>query len=66
MCDCHVVSGRSDPQAAEVDHIQPHRGDRALFFSLGNLQTLCKFCHSTAKQRMERGGRMQRDDGWAP
>jgi 5-methylcytosine-specific restriction protein A len=28
-----------------VDHVVPHRGDRALFFSLGNLQGLCARCH---------------------
>jgi len=32
---------------AHVDHIVPHRGDRALFWDeLGNWQTLCTACHS--------------------
>lgn len=30
----------------EVDHIVPHRGNRALFENTNNLQTLCKSCHS--------------------
>ena len=32
-------------QAIDVDHIKPHRGDPALFFG-GELQSLCKSCHS--------------------
>lgn len=32
--------------AEEVDHIQPHRGNRKLFFDGSNLQSLCKSCHS--------------------
>ncbi|NVK56669.1 MAG: HNH endonuclease [Alteromonadaceae bacterium] len=32
--------------ATDVDHIKPHRGDRAIFFDQGNLQSLCKSCHS--------------------
>ena len=31
--------------ATVVDHIKPHRGDTALFFDAGNLQSLCKPCH---------------------
>jgi 5-methylcytosine-specific restriction protein A len=32
--------------AKEVDHIQPHRGDPALFYDEINLQSLCKPDHS--------------------
>jgi 5-methylcytosine-specific restriction enzyme A len=32
--------------ASDVDHIKPHRGNRALFFDYGNLQSLCHSCHS--------------------
>jgi len=39
-----------------ADHIQPHRGDRELFFARANLQCLCKPCHDGAKQREERAG----------
>jgi 5-methylcytosine-specific restriction protein A len=31
--------------ATEVDHIEPHRGDRELFWNVRNLQGLCKTCH---------------------
>jgi 5-methylcytosine-specific restriction endonuclease McrA len=42
-----------------VDHITAPRGDEDLFFSPGNLQTLCPGCHSfkTAKEINERRGR---------
>ncbi len=31
--------------ATVVDHIVPHRGDRALFWDENNWQALCKSCH---------------------
>ena len=37
-----------------ADHIKPHRGERELFFSAGNLQCLCATCHNRDKQREER------------
>lgn len=49
----------ADTSQLVADHIEPHRGQRARFFDLGNLQTLCKKCHDTHKQRAEhaqRGG----------
>ena len=40
---------RKDPpqytQATVVDHIRPHRGNRALFWDQSNWQPLCKECH---------------------
>lgn len=38
---------------SDIDHISPHRGDRAMFHDPGNLQVLCKECHK-AKTRQER------------
>ena len=32
-------------KATVVDHIQPHRGDPALFWDENNWQALCKSCH---------------------
>jgi len=32
--------------ATDVDHIIPHRGDKALFWDENNLQALCHSCHS--------------------
>lgn len=40
-----------------ADHIRPHRGDAALFWSPANLQCLCKACHDKTKQSQERAGR---------
>ncbi|MBK8455675.1 MAG: HNH endonuclease [Thiofilum sp.] len=32
--------------ATVVDHIVPHRGDRALFYAESNCQGMCATCHS--------------------
>ncbi|WP_349253802.1 HNH endonuclease signature motif containing protein [Bradyrhizobium sp. CB2312] len=40
--------------AVVVDHIKPHRGDRALFWDKGNWQPLCTHHHNSTKQRLER------------
>lgn len=41
--------------ATVVDHIQPHRGDQALFWDRENWQSLCATCHNSAKQAEEKG-----------
>ena len=38
-------------KATDVDHIIPHRGDRALFWDQGNWQALCHSCHSKKTAR---------------
>lgn len=45
-------------RATVVDHIVPHRGDRALFSDPKNLQSLCKRCHDrkTLMERRQRQG----------
>ena len=47
-----MVEGCNEP-ATIVDHIRDHHGDRELFFSWDNLQSLCKHHHDekTAKTR---------------
>ena len=40
-----------------VDHIKPHRGDMVLFWDKTNWQSLCKSCHDSWKQRLEKSGR---------
>ena len=50
-----IGTGRDDPLSPECDHIQPHRGDPALMWDMGNLQTLHKRCHSI-KTIVEDGG----------
>lgn len=32
--------------ATDVDHIIPHKGDKRLFWSINNLQGLCRSAHS--------------------
>lgn len=41
--------------ATVVDHIKPHKGDKALFWQRANWQPLCKPCHD-AKTVREDGG----------
>lgn len=48
--------GRLERDTAQLvaDHIRPHRGDPKLFWAETNLQTLCKPCHDSLKQREEK------------
>lgn len=52
--------------ATVADHIKPHRGIEALFFSPRNLQSLCTEHHDRAKQSEERLGYSKAIglDGW--
>jgi len=45
LCRACQAQGRVEA-ATEVDHVEPHRGDPALFFAFANLQPLCRSCHS--------------------
>ena len=45
--------------ATDVDHIQPHRGDRNLFWDQSNWQSLCSSCHS--RKTIAEGG----SGGWS-
>lgn len=52
-------------QAQVVDHIKPFRDDWSLRLDPANLQSLCKRCHDSTKQREERGSnRAVGVDGW--
>ena len=42
--------------ASVVDHIKPHKGDKALFWDQANWQPLCASCHSGTKQQLENSG----------
>src|SRR5690606_7126857 len=53
LCRYCAERGRITP-ADVADHIEPHKGDRMKFFR-GELQSLCHTCHSSVKQREERG-----------
>ena len=53
-------------EADTVDHITPHKGNMKLFFT-GPFQSLCKECHSSTKQRLEKSGEFGCDvDGIVP
>ncbi|WP_371263772.1 HNH endonuclease signature motif containing protein [Paenibacillus sp. UNC496MF] len=41
--------------ATIVDHIRPHKGDKALFWDRNNWQPLCKSCHDTKTVREDGG-----------
>lgn len=57
---CRDYNGLVTP-ATVADHVEPHKGDRELFFC-GELQSLCDSCHSGIKQEMERSGRVRGHD----
>jgi 5-methylcytosine-specific restriction protein A len=48
---CGKLQG--DTSKLACDHKLPHKGNDALFWDEGNLQTLCKPCHDSNKQRLE-------------
>ena len=49
---CRECAQRGDrTRATNVDHIQDHKGDRALFMDRSNLQSLCHSCHSRKTAR---------------
>lgn len=52
LCVMCKQAGRVEA-ATVVDHIEPHKGDDALFWDTDNHQALCKRCHDGAKQREE-------------
>ena len=49
-----------------VDHIQPRRKRPDLELTFNNLQILCRTCHSSTKQAMERRAHLPSigPDGW--
>ena len=44
--------------ATIVDHKVAHRGDLELFWDQSNWQALCKHCHDSWKQRLEKSGKV--------
>jgi 5-methylcytosine-specific restriction endonuclease McrA len=53
LCAMHQHMGQV-VAATVVDHIIPHKGDTALFWDRTNWQPLCKLCHDSTKQRLEK------------
>lgn len=56
--ECGLIEGNTS--LLVCDHITAHRGNASLFWDEGNLQTLCKGCHDSAKQREEQATLHQR------
>mgnify|MGYP001201243132 FL=1 len=56
LCADHLKRGQV-VEATVVDHIKPHRGDQQVFWDKSNWQSLCKQCHDSNKQRLEKSGR---------
>jgi 5-methylcytosine-specific restriction protein A len=52
LCAACMKDGKAVP-ATVVDHIRPHKGDKALFWDRANWQSLCKRCHDAKTARGE-------------
>ncbi|WP_291732317.1 HNH endonuclease signature motif containing protein [Leisingera sp. F5] len=62
----HLLTGKAPaPHSPVVDHIEPHRGNLALFWDESNLQAVCKAWHDSEKQRQEKAARPDgKGEGW--
>ncbi len=60
LCRLHLEIRGEVVAATIADHIEPHRDDPVLF--AGPLQSLCKECHDSWKQAIEKGGHMAGSD----
>ena len=56
LCIKCKAAGLTVPSTV-VDHIKPHKGDEFLFWNFENHAALCGHCHSSDKQRAEKGAR---------
>jgi 5-methylcytosine-specific restriction protein A len=59
---CVICAAKGYVKMANVvDHIIPHKGDKALFYDFDNLQSLCTRCHNRKTAREDGGfGNKQR------
>ena len=67
ICKGLCAGAYGQPNSPICDHITPHKGNTALFYSLTNCQTLCKHCHDRHKARIEARGfdtTSTHQDGW--
>lgn len=56
-CQCTgvlLVGKHPAPDSPVVDHVEPHRGDEALFWNAANLMAVSKAYHDSVKQAEER------------
>lgn len=63
---CYCIKEGRVEEATVADHIIPHRGDVSAFWN-NELQSLCKHCHDSIKQREEHGMKVNIIglDGWS-
>jgi 5-methylcytosine-specific restriction protein A len=54
LCKMHMDMRGEVVPATVADHVERHGGDPVLF--AGPLQSLCKDCHDSIKQSLEKGG----------
>lgn len=61
-CELAAFGGRPRVSPAElVDHLYPHKGDRAVFWLRALWVSCCKACHDGPKQAAERRGQAALD-----
>lgn len=65
LCAWCMEKGKIVP-ATVVHHKTPHEGNERLFFDIGNLASLCKPCHDSTAQQIEKTGYSSNigEDGW--
>lgn len=65
LCERHLKKGRVKA-ATVVNHRQPHKGNKDLFYSYANLEAVCDTCHNSTIQSEERLGYSKEigEDGW--
>lgn len=49
-CQCGATAAESG-YPLEIHHIIPPKGNKELFYDIGNCITLCKFCHARITQK---------------
>jgi 5-methylcytosine-specific restriction protein A len=52
----HPTCASCGAPATVVDHVTPHKGDRALFWERSNWQPLCRACHGRKTNQSDGGG----------
>lgn len=57
LCECPdcQAGAKRITVATVVDHIKPHKGDRALFWDSSNWQAMSKACHDSKTAREDGG-----------
>ena len=62
LCVCCEANGVVHA-AGLVDHVEPHKGDKAKFWDSANWQSLCEWCDKNLKRSVENDWLAGRADG---